>query len=89
MWVKDRLYFGTDRLFFVEQELGNRDAKPYQLLKMPQKANSKKKLKFYFDFSSPWTFLGYKQVKLFFSNLSLNFYCCKFQELNYIIHVKG
>lgn len=62
MWVNNRLHFGTDRLFFVEHELGNVNAKPHQLLKAASQPNLKKKLKFYFDFSSPWTYLGYKQV---------------------------
>ena len=66
IWVNNRLHFGTDRLFFVEHELGNANAKPHQLLKAPTQPNMKKKLKFYFDFSSPWTYLGYKQVNYFF-----------------------
>ena len=65
VWVNNRLHFGTDRLFFVEHELGNVDAKPHKLLKAPSQPNLKKKLKFYFDFSSPWTYLGYKQVIVF------------------------
>lgn len=62
MWVNNRLYFGSDRLFFVEHELGNLGAKPHQLMTKPSKPSLKKKLKFYFDFSSPWTFLGYQQI---------------------------
>ncbi|XP_066928678.1 uncharacterized protein [Clytia hemisphaerica] len=62
IWVNDRLYFGTDRLFFVEQELGNATASPHRLLQTPVERNLSKKLTFYFDFSSPWTFLGYAQI---------------------------
>ena len=62
IWVNERLYFGADRLFFVEQELGNATASPHRLLQTPVEKNSSKKLTFYFDFSSPWTFLGYTQV---------------------------
>lgn len=77
VWVNNRLHFGTDRLFFVEHELGNVDAKPHQLLKAPSQPNLKKKLKFYFDFSSPWTYLGYKQVIVFAMHSINNCYITK------------
>lgn len=63
-WVNGRLFFGMDRLHLVEQSLGNKDAQPLRLVGVPDDAAQRppQKLTVYFDFSSPWTFLGVSQV---------------------------
>ncbi|XP_057300975.1 uncharacterized protein LOC130635615 isoform X2 [Hydractinia symbiolongicarpus] len=68
MWVNNRLYFGSDRLFMVENELGNKAAKPHRLL---LKSNVEKaKLTVFLDFSSPWTYLAMKQIPALLRSVS-------------------
>jgi 2-hydroxychromene-2-carboxylate isomerase len=56
-----RLFFGSDRLHFVEKALGN------YLSALPrfysQTPSSKHNLRFYFDFSSPWAYIGFTQLQ--------------------------
>jgi 2-hydroxychromene-2-carboxylate isomerase len=53
--AQDKLFFGVDRMFLAERYLGNKDAHPprHALTPVP-----KKSLKFYFDYSSPYSYLG-------------------------------
>lgn len=57
-FVNDQLYYGADRLFLVERALGNRSAEPERLCFPPREGKLLSHLKFYFDYSSPWSFLG-------------------------------
>eukprot|EP00731_Ephydatia_muelleri_P032388 Em0023g895a len=57
-FVNDQLYYGADRLFLVERALGVRTAEPERLLHPPKDSNLSSHLSFYFDYSSPWSFLG-------------------------------
>lgn len=59
-YVGNRLYWGTDRLFFVEQQLGTADAGPERLMEPlgPGSAD----LTFFFDYSSPWSFLACRRL---------------------------
>lgn len=59
-YVKDRLYWGTDRMFFVERVLGMREAAPERLVMPP--AGGAAKLSFYFDYSSPWAYVGFMRL---------------------------
>jgi len=61
-WVNNRMYFGGDRLFMVERALGNTSCTPHRLFTKPSKLNTSAKLTVYFDFSSPWAYLGIKQL---------------------------
>lgn len=57
-----RMVYGFDRLFILERILGRHDALPLRL--MPStRLETKRVLTFYFDFSSPWSFLGNQQIK--------------------------
>jgi len=65
--LTDAMFFGTDRLHFVQQALGNpRDTGAP--LTLPRVSVSKspttprKPFRFFFDFSSPWSFLGWTQL---------------------------
>merc|ERR1719317_702283 len=62
MWVDNQLFFGGDRLFFVEHALGNAATEPHRLLGKPLPGVTKAKLTIYFDFSSPWAYVGFKQI---------------------------
>ena len=42
-WVNDRLYFGVDRMHFVERELGNDLAVPYRIKQNPKDGQTKMK----------------------------------------------
>lgn len=57
-YVCDRLFWGTDRMFFVERALGVKDAVPERLLSPPATGGRKARLTFFFDYSSPWSYLG-------------------------------
>ena len=81
MWVNRRLYFGGDRIFFVERDLGSLNAKPFRLLTKPLENHKKAKLTFYFDFSSPWSYLGFKQVVYFL--YPFNFQSIGFAVINF------
>jgi len=54
----------ADRLMLVEKALGNATAQPYRAVPRPP-ANLKpsKRLTFYYDFASPWTYLAATQVE--------------------------
>eukprot|EP00128_Syssomonas_multiformis_P004728 Colp12_sorted_trinity150504_noHs@31918 len=60
--VDGTLYFGVDRMHFLERALGNTDAAPQRLFKskpMDLYCHTKRPtLKFYFDFASPYAYLG-------------------------------
>lgn len=60
LYVNKRLYYGTDRLFFVERALGI-DAHPERLLSPPSSGSAK--LTFFFDYSSPWSYVGFERLK--------------------------
>lgn len=60
LYVNDRLFYGTDRLFFVERALGI-DAHPERLMLPP--ASGSATLTFFFDYSSPWSFLGFERLE--------------------------
>ncbi len=54
--LNNRLYFGADRLLLIEKDLG------ISLPKFPWPPQSLE-LDFYFDFSSPYSYLGFAEVK--------------------------
>ncbi|KJE93596.1 DSBA oxidoreductase [Capsaspora owczarzaki ATCC 30864] len=57
-WVNDRLFWGADRLTFVERALGNANAHPLRL-RLPSPSSPKRvTLTVFHDFSSPWSYLG-------------------------------
>ena len=66
-YVGGRLFWGVDRMFFVERQLGLKDAHPERLrLPVPSSAGSggppsppPPSLALYLDFASPWAFLGF------------------------------
>ena len=61
-YVGGKFYFGTDRMFFVERALGMVGAEPERLVTAPTE-NRAAKLTFYFDYSSPWSFIGYMRLE--------------------------
>lgn len=60
-FAKDKLFYGTDRMFLVERYLGNSEAHPHRLATIP--IPSVRKLTFYFDYSSPYSYLACVQVE--------------------------
>lgn len=56
----DKLFYGTDRMFLVERYLGNLESHPHRLATIP--SPSSRRLTFYFDYSSPFSYLGCVQV---------------------------
>lgn len=54
--MRGRLYWGTDRLYLVEQALGLHGAEPERLMS-PQEGGTAH-LTFFFDYSSPWAYVG-------------------------------
>lgn len=60
--VNERLFWGQDRLHFVEKALGRPDAGPPRLLSSPIPGSRPHRLEFFFDFSSPWSYLASLQV---------------------------
>lgn len=61
-WINSRLFWGVDRLHFVKQALGKKDAKPQRLL-LHSNSSKPVNVRFYFDFSSPWSYLGSTQIE--------------------------
>ena len=59
--MNDKLYFGCDRFHFVERELGVKDAEPHRLLAAPIDS-TKRKLRIFHDFASPWCFVAHRRV---------------------------
>lgn len=57
------LFWGQDRLPLVERALGGRDAKLLRLAPALPAGRRPRPVRFYFDFSSPWAFIGYTQLK--------------------------
>ena len=67
LYVNNRLFHGTDRLFFVERALGV-DAHPERLMS-PQSTGSAT-LTFFFDYSSPWSFVGFERLEQLLRDVS-------------------
>ena len=62
--VNDELFWGLDRLHFVAGALGFPASPPRkQISLLPHRKNTEIHVKFYFDFSSPWSFLGSTQIE--------------------------
>jgi len=60
---KKKLFFGADRMHFLELHLGNSKSQQPRFY-FPSKNTSKKAiLTFYFDFSSPWSYICSTQVE--------------------------
>lgn len=59
-YVGGKLYWGTDRIFLVERALGL-DSHPERIVSPPNQGAAK--LTFFFDFSSPWSFLAMERLK--------------------------
>ncbi|KAK3738368.1 hypothetical protein QZH41_010676, partial [Actinostola sp. cb2023] len=60
-WVNNRLYYGVDHLHFLEMELGNPMAAEQRLVHPPS-SPQKAKLTIYYDFASPWAYVGSTQI---------------------------
>ncbi|CAI8052783.1 2-hydroxychromene-2-carboxylate isomerase [Geodia barretti] len=60
-YVNGRLFWGTDRMFFVERALGMRGVAPERLTTPPSSGGAAK-LSFYFDYSSPWAYVGFMRL---------------------------
>ena len=58
-YVNEKFYYGTDRLFFVERAVGE-NAHPERLMSPPSSGTAT--LTFYFDYSSPWSYLGFERL---------------------------
>lgn len=66
-YVNGQFYWGTDRLFFVERALGV-DAHPERLMSPPSFGTAT--LTFYFDYSSPWSYLGFERLNQLLKDVS-------------------
>jgi len=62
-WIEEekKLFFGSDRLHFVDYYLGNKNARQFRYFLTPP--SQKQKFTFYYDFSSPWSYLGSTQIE--------------------------
>jgi len=62
-WVErtKKLYWGADRMHFVDFDAGNKDSKMPRFFTKPN--SQKPHLKFFYDFSSPWSYIGSTQVE--------------------------
>lgn len=56
IFINNRLYFGSDRLYLIKDDL-------LLSLKEEEWAPSSKTLDFYFDFSSPYSYLAHAEIK--------------------------
>lgn len=65
------MIYGFDRLFMVEKFLGREGAIPFRL-KEAHTTPITKKLTFYYDFSSPWSFIGNQRLRLLLRNYKTN-----------------
>ena len=67
LYVAGQLFWGNDRVHFVQHALGAPKVKypPPRIAESATNANPKPKVKFYFDFSSPWAYVGHTQYKAF------------------------
>lgn len=64
----ERLIWGTDRLFLVERALGICGAEPERLMSpmRPGRAH----LTFFFDYSSPWSYVGCMRLQKVLESVS-------------------
>jgi len=60
--LNDTMFFGGDRLHFVEQALGSKNVTLPRLCNSRPLTLLRQKFRFFFDFSSPWSFLGWTQL---------------------------
>lgn len=62
-YVADKLYTGMDRVHFIEKATGDASAKELRLA-LPEAAapGRKVKLTFYYDFTSPWSYIANEYV---------------------------
>ena len=67
LYVNNRLFYGTDRLFLVKRALGI-DTHPERLMS-PQSTGSAT-LTFFFDYSSPWSFVGFERLEQLLRDVS-------------------
>ena len=63
---RKRMVFGSDSLFFIERFLGRKGAMPFRVMNDNNHNHRKqtKKLTFYYDFSSPWSFIANQRLIL-------------------------
>lgn len=66
-YVGGKLYWGTDRIFLVERALGF-NSHPERMVSPPTQGTAN--LTFFFDFSSPWSFLATERLKEMISSVS-------------------
>ena len=66
--MNGRLYWGTDRMFFVERALGVREAAPERLATPPAAGSAR--LAFFFDYSSPWAYVGFMKLDSLIRNVA-------------------
>jgi 2-hydroxychromene-2-carboxylate isomerase len=66
-YVGEKFFWGTDRLFFVERALGF-DSHPLRVAAPPEHGTAN--LTFFFDFSSPWSFLAAERLKGIIASVS-------------------
>ena len=60
--MNEKLYYGCDRLHFLERELGISNAAQHRILEEPLEPTKKRKLKIFHDFASPWCFIANRRV---------------------------
>jgi len=61
-FIDGQHYWGQDRLHFVEKALGSKNPQQYRALIKPSHRKNLRKLTMYFDFSSPWSYIGSTQI---------------------------
>lgn len=66
-YVTGQLFWGIDRIFFVERALGF-NSHPERIVSPPRQGTSK--LTFFFDFSSPWSFLAMERLNDIITSVS-------------------
>lgn len=71
-WIKERLFWGCDRMHFVARAAGSITIHPKRLQILPKDSNRKVNVKFFFDFSSPWSYLGSTQIQKYLSQTTAN-----------------
>lgn len=62
-YIADQLFWGVDRMFMVERMLGVKEANQERLIPPPYRAGTAGLLSFYFDYSSPWSYLASMRLK--------------------------
>ena len=65
--MDEKFFWGTDRLFFVERALGF-DSHPERIVAPPKQGAAS--LTFFFDFSSPWSFLAMERLGAVIASVS-------------------